>query len=159
MNRFANTGEMTPPTQWRTLGGLLVAVTVCGIRACVAVPLVEMECRMVMRSGPMRTSLMSRRSTRRRSGTGGGGRVAAQAGEEAFEVFGQLEVGLSVDELGSQRVELGAQAGFAGTQLVEGDQLFLVGLDQPGDGRAGLGQCLFQAVLLTSSLQWLPDTP
>jgi len=59
-----------------------------------------------------------------------------------------------VDELGGQGVELAAQAGFAVTQLgharaqlVEGDQLFLVGLDQPGDGPAGLRQCLFEALL------------
>jgi hypothetical protein len=87
-------------------------------------------------------------------GDGGGGGVVAEAGEEVLEAGGELEVGLAVDELVGQGVELAAQAGLAGTQLggafaqlVEGDQLFLVGLDQPGDGGGGLGQCLLEALL------------
>ncbi len=47
-------------------------------------------------------------------GHGGRGRVVLQAGEEAFEVLGELEVGLAVNELGGQGVELAAEAGFAG---------------------------------------------
>jgi hypothetical protein len=45
---------------------------------------------------------------------GGSGGVAAEVGEEAFEVLGELEVGLAVNELGGQGVELAAEAGFAG---------------------------------------------
>jgi hypothetical protein len=48
---------------------------------------------------------------------GGGAGVGAQLGEEVFEAGGELEVGLAVDELGGERVELVAQAGFAGTLL------------------------------------------
>jgi hypothetical protein len=64
--------------------------------------------------------------------------------EERFEGFGELEVGLGVVELGVERVELGAQRALAlaqrrgaGAQLLERDELLLVGLDQPGD--RGLG--------------------
>jgi hypothetical protein len=69
-----------------------------------------------------------------------------QAAEEAFEGVGEFEVGLGVVQLGFERGELGLEGGLAvaqrrhtGAELVEGDQLFLVGLDQPFDrsGRAG----------------------
>jgi len=45
-------------------------------------------------------------------GVGGG----AQAGEEAFQVVGELEVDLPVGELAVQGVDLGAEGGFAGAQ-------------------------------------------
>ena len=74
-------------------------------------------------------------------------RFVLQSGEEALEVLGELEVGVAVDELCGERVELGAQTGFAGpqrrhpgTQFVQRQQLFLVGLDQPADRGGGLGQ-------------------
>ena len=42
---------------------------------------------------------------------GGGGRAGAEPGEEAFEAFGELEVGVAVGELGVQGAELGSAAG------------------------------------------------
>src|SRR6478752_4131903 len=78
-------------------------------------------------------------------GDGRCGGLAAQPGEEVFEVVGELEVDLPVGELAVQRVDLvvqaglaGAQLGHAGAELVEGDQLLLVGADEPGDRRGGL---------------------
>ena len=80
-------------------------------------------------------------------GDGGGVRAVPQAGQEAFEVVGEFELDLAVGELGVQGVDLGAQAGFAaaqvgypGAQLVDADQLFLVGLDHAGDRVGGLGE-------------------
>jgi hypothetical protein len=64
--------------------------------------------------------------------------------EESFKRVGELEVGLGVGQLGVECVELRAQRGLArakrgrpGTELVERDELFLVGLDQAYDGRVG----------------------
>ena len=64
-----------------------------------------------------------------------------------FEGVGELEVGLGVVQLGVERVELGlerglafAQGGHPGAQLVERDELFLVGLDQAGDRAVGAGE-------------------
>jgi len=61
----------------------------------------------------------------------GGVGAGAQAGQEAYEVVGELEVDLPVRLLGVQGVDLGAQAGFSGTQvrdpgaeLVDSDQFF-----------------------------------
>ena len=69
-----------------------------------------------------------------------------EAAEEALEGVGELEVGLGVVELGVERVELCAQGGLPlaqlggpGAELVERDQLFLVGLDQASD--RGVGAC------------------
>jgi hypothetical protein len=66
--------------------------------------------------------------------------------EEAFEGVGELEVGFGVVQLGVEAVELGlqcgltlAQGGHPRAQLVERDELFLVGLDQPGDRAFGAG--------------------
>jgi hypothetical protein len=50
-------------------------------------------------------------------GDGCGTGIVAERGEEVLEAGGQLEVGLAVDELGGQGVELGAQAGLAGAKL------------------------------------------
>src|SRR5674476_1126251 len=80
-------------------------------------------------------------------GHASGGSLVAQPGQEVLEVVGELEVDLTVGELGVQGVELVAQAGLAGpqlghagAQLVQGDQLLLVGADEPLDRLAGLGQ-------------------
>ena len=85
----------------------------------------------------------------------GGGRVAAQLGEEAFQVIGELEVGVAVGGLGVQRVELAAQAGLAGpqlrhpgAQLIDGDQLLGVGPDHRGNRGGCLGQGEFQLLAL-----------
>ena len=146
-------GILTPPTQWRTWGGLLVGrhrlrPSRSGLLRCSPV---GMEWRMTMRSGPMRTSLTSRRRTRCCSGAVAVAALPRSRARKSSEAGGELEVGLAVDELVGQGVELAAQAGLAGAQLggalaqlVEGDQLFLVGLDQPGDRGGGLGQCLLR---------------
>ena len=77
--------------------------------------------------------------------------AVAQSGEEAFEGVGEFEVGLGVLELGVERVELGAQGALAlaqrghpSAQLIERDQLFLVGLDQPLDRAGGAGEVAFE---------------
>jgi hypothetical protein len=82
---------------------------------------------------------------------GSGGGLVVELGEESFEVFGEGEVGVAIDELGGECVEFVALAGFAvaqlghpGAQFVEGDQLFLVGLDEAGDGGGGLVQGALQ---------------
>ncbi|WP_405826880.1 hypothetical protein OG241_00560 [Streptomyces sp. NBC_01390] len=76
-------------------------------------------------------------------------------GEEAFEVVGKLEVGITVGELGVQRVELaaqvalpGPQAGHPGPQFIEGDQLFLERFDHARDCFRGLGQGQFESAAL-----------
>jgi hypothetical protein len=76
-----------------------------------------------------------------------------EAAEEALERVGELEVGFGVVQLGVERVELGAkralalaQRGGAGAQLLERDQLFLVGLDQPLDRAVGAGEVALERV-------------
>ena len=73
--------------------------------------------------------------------------AVGEAAEEPFEGVGELEVGLGVVQLGVEAVELGlegvlalAHRGHPAAQLVERDQLFLVGLDQTLDHRGGAGE-------------------
>ncbi|MEU9244428.1 hypothetical protein [Streptomyces sp. NPDC048385] len=73
--------------------------------------------------------------------------VVAELGEEAFEVVGELEVGIAVGDLCVQSGELtaqvtlpGTQIGHPGAELVEGDELLLERFDHAGDRRGGLGQ-------------------
>ncbi len=87
-------------------------------------------------------------------GSCGAGR-AAQLGEEAFQVVGELEVGVLVGGLGVEGIDLGVQARLAcaqvrhpGTQFVDGQELFGECLDHGGDGAGGLGGLEFEAVLL-----------
>src|ERR1039458_2628247 len=84
----------------------------------------------------------------------GGGR-AAQLGEEAPEVVGELEVGVAVGCLGVEGIDLGAEVCLAcaqvrhpGTQLVDGQQLLGERLDHGGDRAGGLGRLEFEAVPL-----------
>jgi len=77
--------------------------------------------------------------------------VVAELGEEAFEVIGELEVGISVGDLSVQSGELaaqvvlaGAQIGYPGAEFIEGDELFLERLDHAGDRCGGLGQGQFE---------------
>ena len=70
-----------------------------------------------------------------------------EAAEERVEGVGELEVGLGVVQLGVEAVALGleralalAQCGHPGAELLERDELFLVGLDQPLDRGAGAGE-------------------
>src|SRR5215213_2947975 len=69
-----------------------------------------------------------------------GSGLVTEAGKEVFEVVGELEVDLSVGELGVEGVDLQAQSGLAGAQLghsgpevIERDQLLLEGADEPFD--------------------------
>ena len=87
---------------------------------------------------------------------GGGGGAAAQLGEEAFEVVGELEVGVAVGGLGVEGVELAAQVRLAGAQvrhpgaqLVDGDQLL---------GEASIMAVIEAAALASAAsrrLRWL----
>jgi hypothetical protein len=86
---------------------------------------------------------------------GGGGGVAAQLGQEAFQVIGELEVGAAVGGLGVERVDLPvqvrrscAQLRHPGAQLVDGQELLLEGLDHGGDRAGSLGRLQFEAVPL-----------
>src|SRR5213078_4354618 len=86
---------------------------------------------------------------------GGGGGVAAQLGEEAFQVIGELEAGLPVGGLGVERVDLGVQVRLAGAQvrhlgaqLIDGQELLGKCLDHGGDRGGCLGQLEFAAVPL-----------
>ena len=78
--------------------------------------------------------------------------LGVELGEKAFEVGGELEIGLAVGELVVERLDLVAQVGFSSAQightcaqLIDGDQLFAERLDHAGDGVAGLGQCGIQS--------------
>ena len=101
---------------------------------------------MMILSGPTRTSFDEEPQDALAFGDGRGTGLATQAGEEVLEVVGEREIDSSFGELGVEGVGLLAQAGLAGAQLghpgpefVEGDQLLLVGADEPGDRLAGLG--------------------
>jgi hypothetical protein len=63
-----------------------------------------------------------------------------ELGEKPFQALGERDVGLGVEEFGLQGGELGlnrrfalAQGGHPRAELIERDQLFLVGFDQAGD--------------------------
>ena len=86
---------------------------------------------------------------------GGGGGAAAEPGEEALEVAGELEVGVAVGGLGVEGGDLvlqagleGAQGRHAGAELVDGDELLGEGGDHRGDGRSGLGEGLLELAAL-----------
>ena len=79
--------------------------------------------------------------------------VAGEAGAEAVERLGELEVGLGVVQFGVEGVELGlqgcfafAQLGCAGTQLLEGDELLLVAIEQASQRGLGAGEVAFEGV-------------
>src|SRR6266498_4088637 len=84
-------------------------------------------------------------------GDRGGIRLVAQPRQEAVEGLGELEVGRLVDQLGVEGVKLGAhglllgaQGGHAASQLLQRQQLLLVGLQQPADGGGGAGLLALQ---------------
>ncbi len=86
---------------------------------------------------------------------GSGGGVAAELGEEAFQVIGEPEVGVPVGGLGVEGIDLGAQACLPGTkvrhpraQLINRDQLLGERLDHGGDRGGGLGQRGLQLLAL-----------
>ena len=79
--------------------------------------------------------------------------VGGEAGAEAVERLGELEVGLGVVQLGVERVELRlkgglafAQLGGAGAELVERDELLLVAVDQASQRVPGAGEVALERV-------------
>ena len=79
--------------------------------------------------------------------------VGREAGTEAFELLGELEVGLGVVQLGVQGVELSlqgglafAQLGRAGAKLLERDQLLLVAVQQPPERGLGTREVALERV-------------
>ena len=79
--------------------------------------------------------------------------VVGEAGAEPVERLGQLEISLSVVQLGVERVELGAecrltptQLGHAGAELLERDQLLLVPVDQSAQRVLRAGEVALEAV-------------
>src|SRR3954463_4292750 len=105
---FNSSGLLTPPTQWQTLGGLLVVVTVCDVRAWCGGATGRDG---VPDDDPLRSDediLDEQAKHALPLGNGGGGDVVVQAGEEAFEVLGELEVCLAVDKLGGHGLKLAA---------------------------------------------------
>ena len=78
----------------------------------------------------------------------------AQPSEEPFQVVGEPEVGLLVNELGGQGLQLAVQVlalrpqrGDPLAQLVPCDQVLLVGADQAVDGRVDGGDLPVQPIL------------
>jgi hypothetical protein len=79
---------------------------------------------------------------------GSGGGAAAEPGEEALEVAGEPEVGVAVGGLGVEGGDLVLQAGLAGAELVDGQELLREGGDHRGDRRAGLREGLLELAAL-----------
>src|ERR1019366_291555 len=152
---LARSGESTPPTQWAT--GRLVTLRVGVGRFLVAggafpdgdaVPDGDLL-------GSDEDVLDQQPQHALAFGDARALGVAAELGEEAFQVVGELEVGLAVGELGIEGGGLAAQVRFAGSQgghpgaqLVDGDQLFLERLDHPGDRGRSLGELKLQPFVL-----------
>src|SRR5664280_1461119 len=157
MNRLASNGETTPPTQWATPPVVTLRVgraVTWGLPS--AGPFADGD---AVPDGDLLGSdedVVDQQPEQVLAvGDAGGVGVAAQLGEEAFEVIGQPEVDLAVGDLSVQRLELPAQASLPGAQvrhpcpqLVDGDQLFLERLDHAGE-RPGQGQCALQLPVLT----------
>src|SRR2546423_14706589 len=108
---FERMGEATPPTQWRTLGGLLVVVTVCGARAWYrgaaggdGVPDGDAL-------GSDEDVFDEQAQHALPLGHGGGGRVAVQAGEGGLGGLGGLWGGLSGFGVVRPGGDVGARAG------------------------------------------------
>lgn len=79
----------------------------------------------------------------------------AELVEKAFEALGQCHIGLCVDQFRLERGQLGrgrrlalSQWGHARAQFLQREQLFLVGLDEPGHRSADPGQPLDDALAL-----------
>jgi hypothetical protein len=137
MNKLASNGEMTPPTQ---------QITRCGFGACDRDAVADHHALGTDEDLPDEQAQHPLPL-----GDRGGVGAVAQPCQEALQGLGELQVGLLVDELGVEGVELGAeglllgpQGGHAGAELVQAEQLLLVGLDQPGDGGRGPGVLALQ---------------
>src|SRR6266581_7585168 len=138
---LASNGERTPPTQVRTWGRLRVVVAVradgggCGGVASCGDGVTDHDL-----AGADQDFLHEQAQDALAVPDGCGDRGFAEGGQEALEVAGELEVDLAVGDLGVEGLGLVAQAdlaaaqiGHPGTELVKGDEVFLVGADQPGD--------------------------
>src|SRR6266566_9652932 len=149
-------GDSTPPTQWATrllvtlrvgTGGFLIASGAFPDGDAVADGDLLRADEDVFDEQPQHSLALP---------DSGGGGACAQLGEEAFQVVGELKVGVAVSCLGVERVDLGVQAGLAcaqvrhpGTQFVDGQELLGERLDHGGDGAGGLGRLEFEAVPLS----------
>src|SRR5260370_20765409 len=134
---FMRNGLMTAPTQVRSWGRLRVVVTVradgggCGRVASCGDGVTDHDL-----AGANQDFLHEQAQDALAVLDGCGDRGFAEGGPEALEVVGELEADLAVGELGVDGLGLVAPAGLAGapiappgTQLGEGDEVFLVGAD------------------------------
>src|SRR5512132_1603921 len=144
---LASSGESTPPTQWITWavvalrGGLGLGVGVAGV-GVVADRDAVTDGDLVGADEDVFNDQPQHALALLDAGHVG---LVAQLGEEAVKVVGEFEVQLTVGELGVERLDLAAQAGFAGaqvghpaTQLIDGEQLLLERLDHVRDRLGGL---------------------
>src|SRR5271165_5634464 len=149
-------GVITPPTQWITLVHVTLRVGCVVVAAAAGGPFPDRD---AVADGDLLRSdedvLDQQPQYPLPLADAGGGGAAAQLGEEAVQVVGELEVGVLVGGLGVERLDLAAQAGLAGpqvrhpgAQLVDGDQLLGVGLDHRGDRGGCLGQRELELVAL-----------
>jgi hypothetical protein len=107
MNRFASTGDITPPTQQRTFahvtlrigGGVVIAAaaSVFPDRDAVADGEFVGSDEDVLDDGAQDALAVL---------DGGGGRILPEPGEEALEVAGELQVGVAVGGLGVEGGDL-----------------------------------------------------
>ena len=114
-----------------------------------------MEWRMVIFSSLTSTSFTRRRTMRWRSGMSQGCGGCAQARQKACQGLGDPQIGLPVLGLvdnglqfAMQSLLLTAQLGHSGAQFVDGDQLFLIGVDQTVDALADPDQAVPQVDLV-----------
>ena len=146
-------GVFTPPTQWAMSGMVVLRVGVGGGFGVVGGAFADRD---TVPDGDLVGSdenVFDEQPQHALAFVNGGQfGLGVKLGEEAFEVGGELEIGLAVGELVVERLDLVAQVGFSSAQighacaqLIDGDQLFAERLDHAGDGVAGLGQCGIQS--------------
>src|SRR5258705_9178082 len=115
---LANSGEMTPPTQLAIRPYFALRV---GLRAVVGPAAGVVPHRDGVADGDLVGAdehvFDEQAQDALAFGDGRCGGLAAQPGEEVFEVVGEFEVDLPVGELAVERVDLVVQAGLAGAEL------------------------------------------
>jgi hypothetical protein len=106
--------------------------------------------RITTRSGPTRTSLTTLRGTFWRSLIVAVSAVSRSRARKLSRFSANFEVAVPVDQLGVERLDgtfeaglFGSQVRHPGAQLVDGEEVLLVGLHEPGDGFGGTGQFAF----------------
>ena len=134
--RLGNVQDVHPPCRCCWLVGWSLVMR----------PRSGMRCRMVIFSGPMRTSLTSRRSTRRRR-RGWRSRPGCAVGRGSLPGRRPARGRPRGRRAGRRGPGSGCAGWFpgragraCGAQLVDGDQLFAERFDHAGDAVAGLGQ-------------------